>query len=60
MLSEPRVISVHRLSPLFMVGDIEIGMAYVISDSSHALSSDSPERRADGWAEWSRARRRTL
>jgi hypothetical protein len=57
MLGGPEVISVHRLSPLFVGGDTEIGMAYVISDSLHALSSDSPERGADGRAEWSRTRR---
>jgi hypothetical protein len=31
-----------HLSPLFIDGDIEIGTAYVISDSSHAFSNRLP------------------
>jgi hypothetical protein len=45
MLSEPEVISVHRLLPLFMGGDIKIGMAYVISDFLHAVVQRFPGKK---------------
>jgi hypothetical protein len=46
-----------NLSPLFMSGDIEIGTAYVISDSSLALFIDSPVSWSNGWAKGNQATR---